>query len=115
MIAFILPLYIVDSPELKKLLHPEYIQPSATYFTNLLKSKYVQLKAILYNKVQKYNYVGVQVDHYTASNKYPYCNASVSYVDKDFNLKTITLETFGHKLSHTAEDVFSQWRVQEES
>ena len=105
-IAFSLPLYIVDSPELKKLLHPEYIQPSATYFTKLLKSKYVQLKAILYNKVQKYNYVGVQVDHYTASNKYPYCNASLSYVDEDYNLKTINLETFGYKLSHTAEDLF---------
>ena len=30
----------------------------------------------------------------------------MSYVDEDFNLKTITLETFGYKLSHTAEDVF---------
>ena len=90
-IAYNLPLYIVNSPELKKLLPPEYIQPSATYFTNLLKAKYVQIKTIVYNKVQKCKYIGVQVDNYTVTNKYPYCNASVYFVDEDYNLKTITL------------------------
>ena len=65
----------------------------------------MQTKTIVSNKVQKCKYIGVQVDNYTATNKYPYCNVSVSFVDEDFYLKTINLESimFDHK--HTAGNV----------
>ena len=105
MIANNLSHCIVNNPELKELLPKEYIPPSSTYFTNLLKAKYVQTKTIVYNKVQKCKYIGVQVDNYTATNKYPYCNVSVSFVDEDFYLKTITSEPIKFDLRHTAENV----------
>jgi len=49
--------------------------------------------------------MGVQVDNYTATNKYPYYNASVYFVDEDFNLKTVTLEPIKFHLSHTVENI----------
>ena len=65
----------------------------------------MQTKTIVYNKVQKCKYIGVQVDKYTVNNIYPYCNASVYFVDEDYNLKTITLEPIRFHLTYTAENV----------
>ena len=96
---------LMNNPELKDILPTSYIPPNSTVFTKLLNAKYMQTKTIVSNKVQKCKYIGVQVDNYTATNKYPYCNASVSFVDENFNLKTIILETIKFHISHTAENV----------
>ena len=103
------PIYTVEKPGFKHMIHklnPRYELPSRKYFsTQAIPTLYTEVRDDIFSVLQNATHYTMTTDLWTSRATEPYITVTIHYVNSEWDLKSVCLDTVALFEDHTAQNI----------